>query len=218
MNTSANQSGLSVFDLFNFDLTVPQPKTDTDLLNQLYFIPGLKEVLLLRQVHALEHATVWIASKSQNNQKNLKHINSNNLPSDNELLGGLSTEQGFYIYGNVNISNLRRSANLALHRLMDGDWDLAIHPRCGTNLSVSMILTAALTLGINLFLPKGPIEQFFGLGLAATTASELTPDVGAFVQRYITTAIPFNLVIEKVTPVADTLGRKAHFVKVKWQD
>ncbi|MEM7725077.1 MAG: DUF6391 domain-containing protein [Cyanobacteria bacterium P01_A01_bin.45] len=237
MNTSVNnKSGLSVLDFLNFDstfdLTVPQPNLDTDLLEQLYFIPGLKEVLLLRQVHALEHATIWLVSKSNGVHNPGKYIDdiqekfpvyqfSNNTQenssgNDNQLLGGLSTEKGFYVYGDVNISNLRRAANIALHRLTHGDWDLAVHPRCGTNLSVSMILTAALALGINLFLPRGPVEQFFGLGLAATTASELTPDVGAFVQRYITTAIPFNLVIENVTPVKDNLGRKAHFVKVKW--
>ncbi|MHC5832935.1 MAG: DUF6391 domain-containing protein, partial [Nostoc sp.] len=92
---------------------------------------------------------------------------------------GLSTEQGFYLYGEVNISNLRRAIALARHRLTSGEWDLAVHPRCGTNLSVAMLLTAGLAVGVHLLLPFRPIEQLIGLGLAAATAAELAPDLGS---------------------------------------
>lgn len=54
----------SWFDLFNFDFTPSQLIQDADLIRQLPFIPGLKEILLLRQVHGLEHATVWVLSES----------------------------------------------------------------------------------------------------------------------------------------------------------
>ncbi|MEJ1934868.1 DUF6391 domain-containing protein [Nostoc sp. NIES-2111] len=217
MDTSASVQGSSFpFDFLNFDLAPTQPTQDADLLKQLSFVPGLKEILMLRQVHALEHATVWVLSETRNAQTPISRPSA--VQIDNELLGGLSTDQGFYLYGEVNISNLRRAVTLALHRLTNGEWDLAVHPRCGTNLSVAMLLTAGLVVGVNLILPFRPIEQLIGLGLAATTASELAPDLGLIAQRYITTAIPFNLAVDNITLCRDTWGRQAHFVKVNWRD
>jgi len=233
MNTSASfQGGSFPFEFLNFDLTTPlsgkvptsesqpsdfpYPTQDTDLLRQLSFIPGLKEILMLRQVHALEHATVWVLSES--NSAYHTTAEPKKVQLDNELLGGLSTEQGFYLYGEVNISDLRRAVALARHRITTGEWDLAVHPRCGTNLSVAMLLTAGLAVGAHLLLPFRPIEQLIGLGLAATTAAELAPDLGSMVQRYLTTAIPFNLTIENITRTRDLWAREAHFVRVKWQE
>ena len=211
MHTSASVPGGSpTFDFFSFDFTAPQPTQDADLLRHLSFIPGLKEIILLRQVHALEHATVWVLSEAQTRPKKVQ--------VDNELLGGLSTEQGFYLYGEVNISDLRRAVTLGLNRLINGEWDLAVHPRCGTNASVAMLLTASLAVGVNLLLPFRPIEQLIGLGLAATTAAELAPNLGSIAQRYLTTAIPFNLTIENITLTRDLWGRPGHFVKVSWRE
>ncbi|MEH1873096.1 DUF6391 domain-containing protein [Nostoc sp.] len=233
MNTSASFEGsLSPFKFFNFDFTAPvsekipnledrfsefvQPTQDADLLRQLSFIPGLKEILMIRQVHALEHATVWVLSESKSAYP--AKGEPVNVQLDNELLGGLSTEQGFYLYGEVNISDLRRAVILARHRLTSGEGDLAVHPRCGTNLSVAMLLTAGLAVGVHLLLPFRPIEQLIGLGLAATAAAELAPDLGSMAQRYLTTAIPFNLTVENITRTRDVWGRDAHFVKVGWQE
>ncbi|MDB9374655.1 DUF6391 domain-containing protein [Nodularia sphaerocarpa] len=217
MNTSASvQGSSSTFDFFSFDFTTPQPTQDADLLRQLSFIPGLREMILLRQVHALEHATVWVLSEA--NSAYAPKSKPTKVQVDNELLGGLSTEKGFYLYGEVNISDLRRAVTLGLNRLINGEWDLAVHPRCGTNASVAMLLTAGLVVSVNLLLPFRPIEQLIGLGIAATTAAELAPDLGSIAQRYLTTAIPFNLAIENITLTRDLWGRQGHFVKVSWQD
>ncbi|MBD2665517.1 hypothetical protein B6N60_05243 [Richelia sinica FACHB-800] len=217
MNNFAGFSGdSSSFNFLNFDFPAPHPGQDADLLQQLSFIPGLKEILMLRQVHALEHATVWILSETRN--INSPHIRPTTVQLDNELLGGLSTENGFYLYGEVNISDLRRAVVVAQNRLTSGEWDLAVHPRCGTNLSVAMLLTAGLAVSVHLMFPFRPIEQLIGLGLAATTAAEIAPDVGSLAQRYLTTAIPFNLVIENITIARDIWGRPGHFVKVSWRE
>ncbi|HLO84785.1 MAG TPA: DUF6391 domain-containing protein [Nostocaceae cyanobacterium] len=217
MNTSASFRDSSFpFNFFNFDLTTPHPTQDADLLQQLSFIPGLQEILMLRQVHALEHATVWVLGETKSSYSRPGRAASVQL--DNEHLGGLSTEHGFYLYGDVNISDLRRAVTLARHRLVNGEWDLAVHPRCGTNLSVAMLLTASLAIGVHLLLPFRPMEQLIGLGLAATTAAELAPDLGAAAQRYLTTAIPFNLAVDNVTLARDMWGRQGHFVKVRWQE
>ncbi|TAG23182.1 MAG: hypothetical protein EAZ39_01440 [Oscillatoriales cyanobacterium] len=182
---AASSSGHASQIPFDF---APQQTQDADLLRQLDFVPGLKEILTLRQVHALEHATVWVLSQSGGTPT---------ARADNQLLGGMSTDQGFYLYAS-------------------GEWDLAVHPRCGTNLSVAMLLTAGLAVGINLALPKGPILQLLGLGAAAATAAQLAPDVGALAQRYVTTAIPFNLSIVDISVSQDFWGREAHFVRVRW--
>lgn len=192
---------------------VPQATQDADLLQQLNFIPGLKEVLMLRQVHALEHATVWILSEfAQQRQFRVGEAG----PVDNEALGGMSTDRGFYLYGQVNSNELGRAVQIALQRITSGDWNLAVHPRCGTNLSVNMLLTAGLALGMFVVLPRGPIEQLLGFGVAAAMANQLAPDIGGLAQRYVTTAIPFNLAIERISAVPDYLGRPAHFIQVRW--
>ncbi len=215
MNTYASATTHKFFDLLNIDLITPQPTLDADLLSQLSFIPGLKEMLMLRQVHALEHATVWVLSESSGGYH--PQVIPSSFQVDNEHLGGLSTDQGFYLYGDVNISILRRAVSLALNRLTNGEWELALHPRCGTNLSVAMLLTAGLALGMHFMLPRGPVEQLIGLGLATTTAAEIAPEIGALAQRYVTTAIPFNLAVENITPMRDPWGKEAHFVRVCWQ-
>jgi hypothetical protein len=80
------------------------------------------------------------------------------------------------------------------------------------------MLTAGLALGAHLLLPRGPIEQLIGLGLATATATQLTPDIGILAQRYLTTAIPFNLAVEEISDTSDIWGRSAYFVKVRWRD
>ena len=52
----------SPFDLFDWAGSTAQTTQDAELIRQLPFIPGLREFLMLRQVHALEHATVWVLS------------------------------------------------------------------------------------------------------------------------------------------------------------
>ncbi len=202
------------FNLWGADLVTPRQTQDADLLRQLNFIPGLKELLMLRQVHALEHATVWVLSESSDGPSSGAVARARSM--DNELLGGMSTDHGFYLYGQVETAYLRRAVHQALQRITEGEWNLAVHPRCGTNLSVNMLLTAGLALGIHWLLPRGPIEQLLGLGLAATTAAQWAPDLGSVAQQYVTTAIPFNLAIAGVTAIRDDWGRPAHFVRVRW--
>lgn len=207
MTTFTNtQYSQSIFNFFDFEsLNQPTQNQDTELVKQLAFIPGIKEILMLRQVHALEHATVWVLSERQI------------MPStDSQSLGGLSTEQGFYLYGHLNQATLHDAVKIALQRLTTGEWSLAVHPRCGTNVSVGIMLAAGLTLGFHLLLPRGPIEQLLGLGLAVTTATQLAPDIGMLAQRHLTTAIPFNLAVENIKMTRDAWGQPAYFVAVRW--
>jgi Domain of unknown function (DUF6391) len=201
-------------DFWSSTFPAPQPTQDSELLRQIGFIPGLKEILTLRQVHALEHATVWVLSGTGN--RLILDISRDSSEIDDSTLGGLSTEQGFYLYGQIKTVDVSRAVSQALRRITQGEWSLAVHPRCGTNVSVGMLLTAGLAFGCYALLPKGPIEQLVGLGVAATTAAQLTPELGRFAQQYITTAIPFNLSVQEISLVQDIWGRPAHFIEVRW--
>lgn len=192
------------------------PQQDTELIAQFGFIPGLKEFLLIRQVHALEHATVWILSNTVNVKRGRSAASY--LAADNETIGGLSTEKGFYLYGDINPFKLRKAVNQALTRLQQGEENLALHPRCGTNASVAAMLTAGMALTAHLALPRSPFHQIVGMGLAAMTANYLAPDLGIYVQKYVTTAIPFNLKLQKITKITDKSGNSGYFVRLKWVD
>ncbi|MDJ0553742.1 MAG: DUF6391 domain-containing protein [Microcoleaceae cyanobacterium MO_207.B10] len=201
--TASTSSGTNNFP---FDFS-PHATQDSDFLRQLEFVPGLKEILTIRQVHALEHATVWVLSDLEN---------SGTTTDSNESIGGMSTRQGFYLYGSVNPARLQQAVETALQRITSGEWNLAVHPRCGTNLSVAMTLTAGLAMGINLLLPRKPIEQLLGFGVAVTAATQLAPELGSFAQKYITTAIPFNLRLINISATQDLWGRPTHFVQLSW--
>lgn len=200
-----------------FDELYANPSHDAELLEQFGFIPGLKELIIVRQVHALEHATVWLLSDTVNWTKTTKtKLTTNYLSTDNETIGGLSTEKGFYLYGEIDPSKLRTAVNLALIRLQRGDGNLALHPRCGTNSSVAALLTAGMALTAHLSLPRSPLHQVMGMGLAAVTANYLAPDLGIYVQKYLTTAIPFNLKLDKIAKIVDKSGNSGFFISLKW--
>lgn len=189
------------------DWFFPRSEGDSQLLQQWGFIPGLRDFLMLRQVHALEHATVWVLSSLKPQQDN-----------DDISLGGLSTEEGFFLYGKVNYSQLKQAVNLALTRLQRGEWDLALHPRCGTNASVSALLTTGAIFTSHAVLPKDPLTQLLGVGLAGMVSTWVAPDVGMSVQKYLTTAIPFNLRLDSISKTRDKWGRPAHFIRLRWQN
>ncbi|MBE9115018.1 hypothetical protein IQ249_03805 [Lusitaniella coriacea LEGE 07157] len=198
---------------WDFDFSTPYPTQDSDLLKQLSFIPGLKEILMARQVHALEHATVWVLGDMARPRGIGDRFEEQ---QDNETLGGLSTDRGFYLYGPVNRIHLGRAVRRALERLKSGEWDLALHPRCGTNTSVSRLLTAGFFAGISLLFPRGPLEQLFAFGIATTAAAQLSPDLGNLAQKHLTTSIPFNLEVDSISQTTDLWGRSAYFIGVRW--
>lgn len=133
-----------------------------------------------------------------------------------EHLGGITTEEGFYLYGHLRRLEIVRAVRNALDRLTQGEWHLAIHPRCSTTWPVPLLLQSALTLGLHVLLPKTPFEQLVGVSLATTLATELAPDAEMWWQRYMMTAIPFNLEIVDIEAITDDYGTPAHFVRVRW--
>lgn len=188
------------------------PTQDADRLHQFGFVPGVQALLLVRQVHALEHATVWILGGTP------KQTPYRTVTQDDDRFGGRSTAAGFYLFGDVTTAALHHAVHKALHRLVTGESHLAVHPRCGTNLAVTLTLSAGIAMGSHVVLPKDPLSQFLGLGTALTLAAQLSPPIGEWMQANVTTAIPYNLRIQSIQPIAQESGQTVHFVAVEWRE
>jgi hypothetical protein len=143
----------------------------------------------IRRNHGLEHATIHVLSKRINNLS----------------IVGRSDWKGFTLYGSVDTAEVRYAANEALRRLRSGEAELAVHPRCGTVLAVTGLLTALATfvaIGLD---NREPHSRFRWSSipaaiLAATGAALLAQPLGMAVQqKYTTSGYPGNLQIRSIT-------------------
>ncbi len=127
-------------------------------------------ISIIRRNHGIEHATV--------------HVLSERDPSI-QLIGRADTT-GFNIYGNVATDALQAATREALKRLRRGEANLAVHPRCGTNLVVAGLLTAlaaAVALG-----RKPSVRKLPDVILATTLAVFTAQPLGNKIQERITTS------------------------------
>ncbi|HAL62435.1 MAG TPA: hypothetical protein DCP08_08530 [Chloroflexi bacterium] len=140
----------------------------------------------IRRYHALEHATV--------------HLLSRRGPYSQVM--GRTTTDGFYVYGPVETQEVAAAASEALARLRAGEHELAVHPRCGTNLAV-----AGLLAGLSSFLVWGGkgrrLTKLPRLLLAATVAVIAAQPLGLLVQERLTTSTD----LEEVT-IKGVTGQK----------
>ncbi len=149
----------------------------------------------VRQNHALEHATIALLSP--------RH--------PRVVFTGRSIATGFYVWGKVGADDLRAAADEALGRLRTTEPDMAIHPRCGTNLAVAAVMTGMLSVMAGQIPPQ---RNRYSRGvLAALGALAVSQPVGFFVQRHLTTATPTaSLRIVDVTPKRGVFGA-GYFVR-----
>lgn len=132
----------------------------------------IEEMLMgrrVRQNHALEHATFTILA-----QMNPK------------LSGGArSFSDGFVVFGDVDPVQLRLAADEALRRLQAGEAELAIHPNCGTNLSVGISL---VTIGTLLGMAASHSRTRVAMAAASSVAGwVMARPLGEYVQKHFTT-------------------------------
>lgn len=124
----------------------------------------------VRRNHGIEHATV--------------HVLSEWVP--NLSLVGRADGDGFSIIGDVNPEQLAEAAQEALRRLKNGQGELAVHPRCGTQLVTMGALTA---LAAFLALGRRPrVSKLPDVMIATTLAAFLAQPLGLSLQRYVTTS------------------------------
>jgi hypothetical protein len=124
----------------------------------------------VRRNHGIEHATVHVLSEA----------------NPNLSLIGRADGEGFSILGDVEPDELADAAQEALRRMQDGQGDLAVHPRCGTQLVTLGALTALaafLALGRRPKLTRLPDAM-----IATTLAAFVAQPIGLSLQRYITTS------------------------------
>jgi hypothetical protein len=147
----------------------------------------------VRQNHALEHATIVLLEK--------KH---------DVRLSGVSTALGFFIFGEVPTESIVPTANEALQLLRTTQPELAINPRCGTNLAVSGVLTGLSAMAVAKM--RRPFGTANNVITASTAALILARPLGLAVQRYLTTQTPnASMRVVKVSPVT-VFNTPAHFV------
>lgn len=123
----------------------------------------------VRRNHALEHAAITIITE--------RH--------PQVFLRGRSNSRGFYIFGDVATDELRSAVDEALRRMRAGEEELAIHPRCGTNLAVAGILSGLSAAAASQLRPRQ--NRWSYAVLAAMAALVVAPRVGTETQRHLTT-------------------------------
>lgn len=133
-------------------------------------LPGVGKV---RRVHALEHAAITLMSARD------PHLR----------LVGRSTAKGFWLYGDVDTEEVRTCTEEALRRLREGQAELAIHPRCGTNLAVAGLLTgfSSFIASTSLGRHEHALNKLPRVVMAATAAMIVAQPLGLLVQEKVTT-------------------------------
>jgi len=147
-------------------------------MNQTHSLLDFPLLSRVRRNHALEHATMHVLGERYRELR----------------LVGRSSLWGFYIYGNVPTESVVAAAQEGLQRLKAGQYQLAIHPNCGSNLVVAGVLA-----GLGAFLAlgggssgrsRGRLEQLARLPLAfaaATLGIVLAQPLGPMLQARVTT-------------------------------
>lgn len=123
----------------------------------------------VRRNHALEHASISIVTERRSNL----------------FLRGRSNRRGFYIFGQIETEELRNAIEEALRRLQVGESQLAIHPRCGTNLAVAGILSGLAASAAASIKPRQ--NRYAYAILASIGALLVSPPIGTSAQRHLTT-------------------------------
>ncbi len=127
---------------------------------------------MLRQHHAIEHATVTLLSQR--------------LPG--VPLMARSDLQGFILFGDADTHLVAEVALEALSRLQAGEAGLAVHPNCGTNLVTSGMLSGMAVLLVANDRKRSWADRIPSSLLAATLALIFAVPAGRWMQQNVTTS------------------------------
>jgi len=142
----------------------------------------------IRRNHGLEHATVHMLVQRHGQLSLVGHSDWN----------------GFTLYGPIDTGEVKQAVQEALRRLRQGERELAVHPRCGTVLVTTGVMTA-LAAFLAISLDGGPRQRLRWSSipaaiLAATAAAILAQPLGLLLQeRYTTDGDPGPLEIRRVS-------------------
>lgn len=153
-------------------------------------------ISLTRRNHAFEHATV--AMLIQRLGTTIR-------------LAGRSNAKGFYLYGNLPTDAVESAAHEALARLKAGEADLAVTPQCGTNLAVSGVLAALVSMAA--MGSQRRAERLPTAILYSTLAVLAAQPIGRLVQKYVTTSPDVQRLRISRISVSGTGGLRVHAVE-----
>jgi hypothetical protein len=125
----------------------------------------------IRQNHALEHATMHVLGE---------------LPKPLRLMGR-SDWNGFTLYGDVDTQDVVRASEEAVARLREGDWRMAVHPNCGTNLAVGGVLASTVAYTTAVSIHGSRLGRAAAVVAAMVAAFAIARPLGLAVQQYVTT-------------------------------
>jgi fructose-1,6-bisphosphatase/sedoheptulose 1,7-bisphosphatase-like protein len=128
-------------------------------------------VHILRQHHAIEHATVTLLGRRMPGRQVVAR----------------SDLQGFMVYGSVETDILQATALEALARLQAGEADLAVHPNCGTNLVAAGMLSGLAALAAGSGRNRSLWDRAPSAILGATLALIVAVPLGRWAQANLTT-------------------------------
>jgi hypothetical protein len=130
----------------------------------------------VRRNHAIEHATIHLLTPKYSHQS----------------LAGRADALGFHLYGAVDTDDVRTAVRAALAQLRDHP-ELAVHPRCGTNLVVSGFVGGLASLAAIATLSNdrrdSPLLEILPrMTLAAMAAAVVGQTLGPVIQERVTTS------------------------------
>lgn len=128
-------------------------------------------IATIRRNHAVEHATIHVLTQ-RNPRRHLM---------------GRTTARGFYLFGEVETEEVAAAVSEALARLRGGEHDLAVHPRCGTNLAAAGVLAGLSTFVVMSRHSKSRLAKLPQAILAATLAVIAAQPLGLALQKHVTT-------------------------------
>ncbi|MCR4407073.1 MAG: DUF6391 domain-containing protein [Anaerolineae bacterium] len=137
-------------------------------------ILDLPIVARVRRNHAVEHATIHVLSARN------PHLR----------LMGRTGPSGFTLYGWVHTEEVASAVAEALNRLQAGEYHLAIHPHCGTNMVVGGML-AGLAAFAALIFPrrsKWRLSRLPDMMLATMLTLLVAQPLGLILQERVTTS------------------------------
>jgi len=129
----------------------------------------------VRRNHGLEHATINVLIQRDPYRS----------------LVGRSDWKGFSIYGEIGTEEIDLAVREAFDRLKAGESELAVHPRCGTMLATTGVLSgmaAFFALGVGRSRSRFRWTYLPETLLATTAAAIVAQPLGYLLQQYVTTS------------------------------
>lgn len=128
-------------------------------------------ILRIRRNHALEHAIMHLLSQSDPSLE----------------LVARSDWKGITLYGEVDTPVVLRATEQGLARLRTGEGWLRLHPRCGTNFSIGILLSGCAIYAALESPSKSILRRLWRLATYMIGITFIAHPLGMLVQRHVTT-------------------------------